>query len=234
MKITLVLLSLFSIAMGYLESSVVVYLRELYYPSGFTFPLTLASGRIGATEVFREASTMLMLFTVAWLAGKNFVQRFAFFIFSFALWDIFYYVFLRILIHWPESVLTWDVLFLIPLLWSGPVAAPVIVSVTLLILSGIILYFDNRCLLTLIGWLPTMLVIGGFILIFVSMIWDFSGFFLKEHPFSAFFQADLVRQVTRKYVPSFFNWYLFAGGELVLLAGIYFFYAGCRKSGNPG
>ena len=32
-------LTLFSIAMGLLEAVVVMYLRELYYPAGFAFPL---------------------------------------------------------------------------------------------------------------------------------------------------------------------------------------------------
>lgn len=48
-------LTLFGIAMGILESIVVVYLRELYYPSGFSFPLGLLPVKIYATEVLREA-----------------------------------------------------------------------------------------------------------------------------------------------------------------------------------
>ena len=31
----------FSIAFGYIEAAVVVYLREIFHPDGFTFPMTL-------------------------------------------------------------------------------------------------------------------------------------------------------------------------------------------------
>ena len=32
-------LLLYAVAMGYLEAAVVVYLRAIYYPEGFSFPL---------------------------------------------------------------------------------------------------------------------------------------------------------------------------------------------------
>jgi hypothetical protein len=45
MKIkTIIWLAVFSMAMGYLESAVVVYLRKLYYPDGFKFPLAHGGG----------------------------------------------------------------------------------------------------------------------------------------------------------------------------------------------
>ena len=61
-----------------------------------------------------------MLLAVAYIAGGNGPQRFGYFLLSFGIWDVFYYVFLKVLIGWPESLLTWDVLFLIPLTWVGP------------------------------------------------------------------------------------------------------------------
>ena len=54
-------LIIFSIAMAYLESAVVVYLREIYYPDGFSFPLTPINAYIFITEFWREIATIIML-----------------------------------------------------------------------------------------------------------------------------------------------------------------------------
>jgi len=134
----LIWITFFAIAMAFVESAVVVYLRELYYPEGFNFPLVLLPGRIALTEFLREIATLIMLLGIGFLAGRNFRQRFAWFIYSFAIWDIFYYVFLKLILDWPSSWLTWDILFLIPVIWTGPVLAPVLVSLTMIILSSII------------------------------------------------------------------------------------------------
>jgi hypothetical protein len=77
---------------------------------------------------------MIMLGAVAWLAGRNWQTRFGYFLLAFGLWDIFYYVFLASLSGWPRSLLDWDVLFLIPLPWWGPVLAPV--SIAALMVAG--------------------------------------------------------------------------------------------------
>jgi hypothetical protein len=130
---TLTWLTLFCIAMGFLESSVVVYLRELYYPEGFRFPLSPIEKDIVTTEFWREIATVIMLLGVAMLSGRSAVQRLAFFIFSFAVWDIFYYVFLYLLLGWPSSVMTWDILFLVPLPWLGPVLSVLIITVLMVV-----------------------------------------------------------------------------------------------------
>jgi membrane protein implicated in regulation of membrane protease activity len=62
----------------------------------------------------------------------------------FAIWDIFYYIFLWLLIGWPESFFTWDILFLLPVTWVGPVLAPVINSLTMIVLAGLILLADRK------------------------------------------------------------------------------------------
>ena len=87
-------LSFFGIAMGMLESAIVIYLREVYYPHGFAFPLTLVTRTVAITEFIREAATIIMLVCVAYLSGRNFHERMAYFIYAFAIWDIFYYLFL--------------------------------------------------------------------------------------------------------------------------------------------
>ena len=135
--------AIFAIAMAFLESAVVVYLRAIYYPDGFIFPLKLIEGRIAITELWREAATMVMLITIAVIISKRGIERFAWFIYAFAIWDIFYYVFLYFLLGWPQSLLTWDILFLIPVTWTGPVLAPVINSLTMILLASVIIHHST-------------------------------------------------------------------------------------------
>jgi hypothetical protein len=139
-----VLLVLFAVAMAYLEAAVVVYLRELYYPEGFNFPIKGMPTRMAAVEVAREFATVVMLLTVTGLAAKRFWERFGCFIILFGIWDIFYYAWLKAAINWPAGLTDWDVLFLIPIPWVGPVVAPILVS-TVMILSGLgIIYLFAR------------------------------------------------------------------------------------------
>ena len=134
----LLALILFGIAMGFLEAAVVVYLRELFYPRGFTFPLATMPERLIMVEIAREASTLVMLGTVAYAVSRRFWEGFGWFLILFGVWDIFYYVWLRVAIGWPSSLTDWDILFLIPAPWVGPVIAPVLVA-ALMIVLGIIL-----------------------------------------------------------------------------------------------
>jgi hypothetical protein len=139
----------FAVAMGYMESAVVVYLRELYYPEGFHI-ITEASLRavprhILLTEAGREFATIVILVSVSiLLARKDWIKRLAYFLFAFSIWDITYYVWLFVLIRWPESLLTNDVLFLIPRPWLGPVIAPVVVSLVFVIISLLLLSTKKR------------------------------------------------------------------------------------------
>lgn len=126
----------FGVAIAYFEAAVVVYLRELFYPDGFSFPLTPIPTRLLVVELFREISTIIILAAVAGLAARRFWERFGYFILLFGLWDIFYYVWLKMTIDWPMSIFDWDVLFLIPIPWIGPVIAPVLIS-TLMIICGV-------------------------------------------------------------------------------------------------
>ena len=136
---------LFGIAFAYVEAAVVVYLREIFHPDGFAFPLTEfgAGGfwrRLLLTEAGREAATIVIIFTSCVLFGRNRRQRFAYFLTIFAIWDIFYYLWLKILLDWPGSIMDWDVLFLMPTVWAAPVLAPLLVSLTMLLFAAIILY----------------------------------------------------------------------------------------------
>jgi hypothetical protein len=141
------LVVLLAVAFGYIEAAVVVYLRQIFHPEGFSFPLvsfplTAESRSMVLIEVGREAATIVLIFCAAYLCGQNRRQRIAYFLIIFAVWDIFYYVWLKVLLGWPASIMDWDVLFLIPLPWAGPVLTPVLVSLIMLILAALILYRD--------------------------------------------------------------------------------------------
>ena len=97
-------LTVFGITMGAFEAAVVVYLRELYYPHGFTFPLVAMPWRLVAVELGREVASLLMLASVGALAGRKFWERFGVFVFCFGIWDLLYYVFLKIAIGWPVTI----------------------------------------------------------------------------------------------------------------------------------
>lgn len=125
----------FAVAMAYVESAVVVYLRRIYGISDLILSVPPFDPQIGAIELGRELATLGMLLAVGWVAGKKFQSRLGFAIFAFGLWDIFYYFWLRVFIGWPRSVLDPDLLFLIPLPWWGPVLAPILIA-TLMVLGG--------------------------------------------------------------------------------------------------
>ncbi|MHC4846601.1 MAG: hypothetical protein ACYTCU_10635 [Planctomycetota bacterium] len=124
--------TIWGVAFGVLEGAVVVYLREIFYPDGFSFPLREFPTDLLRTEVVREAATIVMLVAVARLAVQGGLRRFAVFAFLFGVWDIVYYLALLAFVGWPAGPMTWDVLFLIPAPWLSPVLAPVLVSVALI------------------------------------------------------------------------------------------------------
>ena len=130
----------YAIAMAFLESAVVIYLRELYYPVEFKFPMAPIATRVAVTELFRELATMIMLLAPAALVTTRRLERFAWFSFCFGVWDIFYYVFLKAVLDWPATLLDWDILFLVPVVWVGPVLAPCIVSTGLITLGCLLLH----------------------------------------------------------------------------------------------
>jgi len=129
--------SAFSIAMAYLEAAVVVYLRRVYGISDLILQVPPFDAQIAAIEVGRELATLVMLLCIGWIAGETLQSKVAFAFITFGLWDIFYYVWLRVFIGWPQSILEPDLLFLIPLPWWGPVLAPVLIAL-LMVIGGIL------------------------------------------------------------------------------------------------
>ncbi len=164
-----VALVFFGIAFAYIESAVVVYLRAIFYPDGFTFPITNFDDIAGFSpylhaEIGREAATLVLLFTASYMLGRNLRRRFAYLLTIFAVWDIFYYIWLKVLIDWPASILDWDILVLISVAWAGPVLAPVVTSLTMLIIATV-LFTDRVVKLTL----PRLAGFAGIVLMIVIM-----------------------------------------------------------------
>jgi hypothetical protein len=125
---------LFAIGMAWVEAACVYYLRLLVgrldpYQAN---PLP-AHGVVDQVELVREAATLVMLFAIGMLAGLTWHSRFAYTAIAFGVWDIFYYVFLKVIYDWPKSLFDWDVLFLLPLPWWGPVLAPVCIAVLMIV-----------------------------------------------------------------------------------------------------
>ena len=149
--------SVFSIAMAYLESAVVVYLRRVYGITDLLLQVPPFDAQIAAIEVGRELATLVMLLCIGWIAGKTFQSRVGFTFITFGLWDIFYYIWLRVFIGWPRSIIEPDLLFLIPLPRWGPVLSPVLIAL-LMVTGGIIAVIQTKknklFILTLVLGMP--------------------------------------------------------------------------------
>lgn len=195
---------IFSIAFAYIEAAVVVYLRRIFHPAGFTFPLTsfpsgAHSEQLLLIEIGRETATLAIIFTSSWLFGRSLQQRFAFFLTIFAVWDIFFYVWLKVLLNWPASPTDWDILFLIPITWAGPVWAPVLVALTLLLFSMVMLY----CCSCAMPIKPARMDWLGFILAGLVVVISF---------------CIAGRHITEPDFKSYFHWPLFAIGYISAIA----------------
>ena len=188
---------LFAVAMAWVESAVVVYLRTLVsrldpYQAN---PLPMSAG-LGQIELVREAATLLMLLIVGWLAGKTLTTRLAYAAVAFGAWDILYYVFLVPMSGWPRSIFDWDILFLLPMPWWGPVIAPASIA-ALMVVGGTL--FTR--LTTPLSKAPRRFTWG------LSLV----GVVLALYVF----MADAIRvssqgaQAIRNVLPTTFNWVLF-------------------------
>lgn len=189
---------IFAIAMAWVESAVVFDLRtfvnriEPYQPD----PLPLV-GKLGPVELVREFATLVMLFTVGVLAGKTWRARCGYMLLAFGVWDIFYYIFLKVMCGWPHSLLDWDILFLLPLPWWGPVLSPVLIAVLMIVWGTIASQSEPPVAPAISSWIVWLgCCVGVVLALFV-------------------FMTDVLRvsdqgvPVIRKVLPTYFNWPLF-------------------------
>lgn len=138
------LLALFSIAMAHIEGVVVVYLRKaLGVLESESNKVTLEKfpKHYIIIEQTREIATIVMLVTLALLVGTSWLDKLMVFLWTFAIWDLFYYVSLYLVIKWPPKFTTTDVLFLIPKPWIAPVWVPISISSIVIIIILIFLLF---------------------------------------------------------------------------------------------
>lgn len=185
----------FAIAMAWFEAASVFYIRALvdrlepYQPN--PLPMT---GALGNVELWREAATLVMIATLGTLAGRTWRTRAGYAALVFGTWDIFYYVFLRLISGWPRTMLDWDILFLLPLPWWGPVLAPV--SIALVMILWGTLATQSRDDTTDARWAPALASTGIVLALALFMIDSWRA--LPQG-------RDAVLQV----LPTTFNWPLF-------------------------
>jgi hypothetical protein len=197
-KKILAMVVLFAASMAWVESAVVVALRTLvdrlepYQANPLPFVQTL-----GEVELAREIATLIMLYAVGWLAGQTRQTRWGYAFLAFGVWDILYYVFLKMIVDWPHSIWDWDILFLLPLPWWGPVIAPVMIATMMIILGTLITQFNDADhpiwpsrRAQILGW-------GGAVLALLV------------------FMSDTIRSINggieaiRTVLPTWFNWPVF-------------------------
>jgi hypothetical protein len=184
-------LLLFGAAFGYVEAAVVVYVRGLYEPlhqrlhpdrpPDDLFPLLSveqleAAGppylRWLATELVREGATLVMLAAVALAVAQNRREWLAAFMVVFGVWDLFFYGSLKVLLDWPESLWTWDLLFLLPLPWAGPVLAPSLVAVGMIGAGVVVLGRETAGRPLHLGWIRGAVIGTGGLLVVLAFCWD--------------------------------------------------------------
>jgi hypothetical protein len=128
-------LFVYAVAMAFVEAAVVVYLRALFPTAQWTATVPF-SHLVYRTEVIREVATIVMLLAVSYLSFERTALKVVTFFWIFAIWDLFYYMFLKAILGWPTSFSTRDVLFLIPFTWVAPVWVPLAVWTIALVVSS--------------------------------------------------------------------------------------------------
>ena len=171
-KTHLICVSLFAIAMGLLEAICVVYIRQILFPPDGNIANTPISNFDFALEAIRESMTIIMLIILSILAAFNWRTRLAMFFLAFGIWDIFYYVGLKMFLNWPASILDWDTLFLIPVAWYSPILVPVLISAYFIIGSIFIILQEGNGTKLNFGLRVIILQLLGFTVWFYSFVKD--------------------------------------------------------------
>jgi hypothetical protein len=204
------LVVVFAIGMAWVEAATVYYLRVMVdrldpYQAN---PLPM-SGILGQVELAREAATLVMLLTIGMLAGRSGRTRLGYTAIAFGVWDISYYVFLKVICDWPKSLFDWDVLFLLPLPWWGPVLAPVCIALLMIVWGTLVSQRAARS--------PARSVAS-------TLCWHLNwiGIALALYVF----MADSLRAVhegmeaTRTVLPTAFNWSVFVVALALMAAPV--------------
>ena len=224
---------IFAAAMGFLEAVIVVYLRKIYYPNGFNFPLVPIETWVLNIEWVREFFTIVILACIGLLAGRRLHEKFAYFLYSFAMWDIFYYIWLKVILNWPSSFLTWDLLYLIPLPWTGPVITPILYSITISILALCIIHCEDKNYKVKLSKLEWALFILGSAVILYTFLYDYGSLIFKGgfgYQFLTLAANESFNQQIFSYIPTSYNWILFVLGEILIFVSILAFFIRTKKN----
>jgi hypothetical protein len=195
----------FAAGMAWVEAACVYYLRVMVdrvepYQAD---PLPI-HGILGDVELVREGATLLMLAMIGMLAGRAWRARLGYAAIAFGVWDLLYYVFLRIMSGWPASLFDWDILFLLPLPWWGPVLAPVCIASLMIVWGTLVTEWQDRIPATRVTRASWGLSWAGILL----ALWVFMADAIRALPGG----HDAVRQV----LPTAFNWSVFAAALLLM------------------
>ena len=188
----------FAIGMAWVEAASVYYLRVI---ADRVEPYQ----RLGEEPVRPDGEPAL---TVGLLAGRTWRTRLGYSSIAFGVWDIFYYVCLRLMSDWPKSLFDWDVLFLLPLPWWGPVLAPVCIALLMIVGGTLVSQYPNRRAVTPLT--PTLWRL------------NWLGVALALYVF----MADSIRavsrglEVTRTVLPTAFNWSVFVVALMLMAAPV--------------
>ena len=203
------LVVVFAMGMAWVEAASVYYLREMTdriqpYQAN---PLPV-HGALGPVELVREVATLVMLLTIGMLAGRTWHKRLGYTAIAFGVWDIFYYVFLWMICDWPKSLFDWDILFLLPLPWWGPVLAPVCIALLMIVWGTFATQFADQSPATSL----------------TRTLWCVNG--LGVALALSVFMADSLRtvhqglEVTRQVLPRAFNWSMFCVALTLMAAPV--------------
>lgn len=194
----------FAVAFAWVESAVVVYLRDIFFDGDFKFPITFGwkgnerdPNPLYLIEFGREFATLVMLFSVGWMAGKRRVEKFSYFIIAFGIWDIFYYIWLYVMIEWPQSLMTWDLLFFIPLPWVGPVITPVLIALAMVVIGSLLVYYGAVNVYFSWRWYDGIVALALCGLMIVAFCWDWRN--IMQLPGNPTFNG----------IPNAFAWWLY-------------------------
>lgn len=198
------LVVVFAIGMAWLEAATVYYLRVMFdrlnpYQAD---PLPIR-GILGHVELVREAATLVMLAAVGAIAGRTRQTRLGYSAIAFGVWDVFYYVFLKVISGWPASPFDWDILFLLPLPWWGPVLAPVCIALLMIVWGTLVTQRFGLAAAAPAAWRLNWVGVGLALYVFM---------------------ADSLRvmnqglDVTRSVLPTAFNWPVFVAAFALMAA----------------
>jgi hypothetical protein len=170
-------------------------------------PLPLG-GTLEHVELTRELATLVMLVTVGLLAGRTWRQRVGYAALAFGVWDTLYYVFLKLICDWPKSIFDWDILFLLPLPWWGPVVAPVCIAALMIVWGTLATQFTHRGAADRGTWIASGLAaLGSALALYL---------FMADSLQAATQGAEVLRHV----LPRPFNWSAFSVALILMAAPV--------------